>query len=198
MSRAALGRGFATLAVLVVATACTASVTGTAQTTTRPSTHPATQAATRPVRTELFRTSPSQPGYRAKIWAEDTVHNCATHATSAVRTFLTSHPCTQMQRQVGTTRIGGRTVGFVDERVSLAGYLPATQFAKVEARSGSIADLLRDGHRLPDGETAVPDDATFTVGGQDQTRVVVQAWYLAGHTPKHDAALAKFDFTVTI
>jgi hypothetical protein len=198
MTRAPIVRIVALLAVVLMPTACTSSVAGTATPATGPTTQTATRPVERPLRTEVFRTSPSQPGYRAKIWAQDTVRNCASHATSAVRTFLTSHPCTQMQRQVGTTRIGGRSVAFVDERLSLAGYLPAAQFAKVEARSGSIADLLRDGHRLPDGETAVPDDATFTVGGQDQTRVVVQAWYLAGHTPKHDAALAKFDFTVTI
>ncbi len=197
MTHVALARIVALLGVVLVPTACsTSSVAGTAAPGS--STATAARPAQRPVRIEVFRTSPSQPGYRAKIWAEDTVHNCAAHATSAVRTFLQGHPCTQMQRQVGTARVAGRAVAFVDERVSLPGSLPAVQFAKVEGRSGGIVDLLREGRRLPDGETAVPGDATFAVGGQDQTRVVVQAWYLTGPTPRHDAALAKFDFTVTI
>jgi hypothetical protein len=97
---------------------------------------------------------------------------------------------------LGTTTVKGRPVGFAVSETGFQGptsdpYKYAGQFMKLEEQdgTGSIADLLREGYRLPSGPSAIPADEAFNVLGQDVGVVIWDAWYLDGPTPNNDPAL---------
>lgn len=69
----------------------------------------------------------------------------------------------------------------------------ATQFKKLEQRdgTGSINDLLREGHAIPGIASRIPEHEVFDVGGQDNGVYIFDVWYARGTTGDHDPALTK-------
>ena len=62
--------------------------------------------------------------------------------------------------------------------------------------TGSIADMLREGWRLPAGPTAVPSPDAFSALAQDSVVTVDDAWYVSGPTPENDPALERMERAV--
>jgi hypothetical protein len=180
--------------------------------TTPPATSaPPTTATTSPIATETIIRPPSKPLKRAvvhaidgktyvvKIWVDVKNDTCFDHAYGTpIVTFLTKHPCTGLERYLGTTAVNGRPVGFAESATAFPGtaqdpYKWSGEFAKLEEQdgTGSINDLLREGYRLPSGPSSVPSPDAFNVIGQDQGVTVWDVWYLDGPTPYNDPALIK-------
>jgi hypothetical protein len=182
----------------------TARETTPAETTTPP---PATTSSI--ARTPTVIPAPATPLKRAvvhalhgrtyvvKIWADVRNDTCFDHAYGkAITTFLTQHPCTGLERYLGTTTVNGRPVGFNESATAFRGtaadpYKWAGRFAELENQdgTGSINDLLREGYRLPSGPSYVPSPDAFNVIGQDAGVTVWDVWYLDGSTPYNDKAL---------
>jgi hypothetical protein len=137
--------------------------------------------------------------YVVKIWADVQNDTCFDHAYgNPVITFLTKHPCLGLRRYLGTTTVNGRPVAFAMSSTGFQGtasdpYKWAGAFSQLEQQdgTGSIADLLREGYRLPQGPTAVPSSEAFNVLGQDNGVTIWDAWYLDGSTPPNAKALIK-------
>jgi hypothetical protein len=137
--------------------------------------------------------------YVVKIWADVTDATCFDHAYGEpIITFLTKHPCSGLERYLGTTMVNGRVVGFAESATGFHGtakdpYIYASQFGQLEEQdgTGSLNDLLREGYRLPAGPTSIPAHEAFNVLGQDEGVTVWDAWYLTGTTPDNDPALIK-------
>ncbi|MDT4939900.1 MAG: hypothetical protein QOG80_3571 [Pseudonocardiales bacterium] len=153
-----------------------------------------------PVPSAPLRTASVDSGgrhYDIKIWAEVHEATCADHAYGLVATYLAAHPCRGLVRQLATTTVNGKAVGFNVASLSIPGsdaqhpYDNAAQFRQlVEADgTGNVDDLLRDGWRLPSGPTSVPQPNAFETIGQDSGINIYDMWYLAGPTPHNDPPL---------
>jgi hypothetical protein len=163
--------------------------------TSGPTIHPAPAT---PLRTATVH-APDGTTYVVKIWADVTDPTCFDHAYGGpIITFLTEHPCSGLERYLGTTTVNGRPVGFAESATGFPGtakdpYYYATRFSQLEKAdgTGSIDDLLRDGYRLPSGPTSVPSPDAFNVLGQDNGVTVWDVWYLDEPTPFNDKPLMK-------
>lgn len=137
--------------------------------------------------------------YVIKIWAEVRTATCAGHAYgNAVVAYLRKHPCRGLTRQLGTTVVDGRGVGFARSVLGFAGTAPgvysvAGDFETLVSKdgTGNLADLFRSGYRLPSGPARVPSPDAFNVQGQDAGVIVLDAWYLSGRTPENDPPLTQ-------
>jgi hypothetical protein len=137
--------------------------------------------------------------YVIKIWADVKNSTCFDHAYGRpVVTFLTEHPCSGLERLLVTTAVHGRSVGVAISETGIPGtgndpYKYSGQFRTLleEDGTGSIADLMREGYRLPTGPTSVPAHEAFNVLGQDNGIDIYDVWYLDGTTPDNDPALIK-------
>lgn len=137
--------------------------------------------------------------YAIDIWAQKSDTDCAAHAHgSPVVDYLQAHPCRGLTRQLATTTVNGKPVGFSTSALSFAGtapsvYTTAGRFRTLvlASNTGSINDLLADGYRLPAGPTALPEHEAFAALSQDAGVTVYDAWYLSGSTPDNDPALEK-------
>ena len=135
--------------------------------------------------------------YDITIWFNVDNVDCADHAYGQVAAFLAAHPCHGLTRQLATTTVNGRAVGFNASALGIAGsdaqhpYDNASAFrALVDSDgTGNVNDLLREGYRLPSGPSAVPSPDAFRVLAQDAGVTVYDMWYLAGPTPDNDPAL---------
>jgi predicted small secreted protein len=172
----------------------TETTTQAASTSATSTIHPAPPA---PVRTVTVNTHEGTP-YVVKIWWDVQDRTCFDHAYGSIVNFLTSHPCSGLERFLATTTVNGRPVGFAESETGFPGtsrnlYGEAGKFAELEQAdgTGSLNDLLREGYRLPSGPTSVPAGEAFNVLGQDQGVTVWDAWYLDGPTPTNDQALIK-------
>ncbi|HEY2166386.1 MAG TPA: hypothetical protein VGH01_04410 [Jatrophihabitantaceae bacterium] len=221
---AALTTAALTLAVLGTAlAACSSSAStgaGRAVTTGAPATSstpaPSTSASSSasasasPSHTVVTIPPPSAPlrtatvtagttAYAIDVWVQKSDADCAAHAHGTpVLDYLRAHPCTGMIRQLATTTVNGRPVGFSAASVSFAGSAPTVYTTAGKFRTlvladntGSVNDLLAEGYRLPAGPSAVPTDEAFAALSQDAGVTVYDAWYLSGTTPVNDAALEK-------
>ncbi|HLY33298.1 MAG TPA: hypothetical protein VKQ07_02080 [Jatrophihabitantaceae bacterium] len=159
-------------------------------------------ASTHPVPAKPLRTatvSSNGHNYVLEIWAEVKDVTCADHAYGQVATFLTTHPCRGMTRQLATTSVNGKAVGFAVSAVDVPGsdaqhlYDNAAAFSKlVEADgTGNVNDLMREGWRLPSGPASVPSPDAFKTLSQDTGVNIYDIWYLAGPTPTNDPALVQ-------
>ncbi len=157
-------------------------------------------ATTSPVPAEPLRTvtAHSDRGdYVIQIWAEVRTSTCADHAYGQpMINFLTAHPCSGLDRVLGTTTVDGRAVGFAESTLGFVGDYPAvsrvaTKFQDLVRRdgTGNLNDLFRDGYRLPSGPTSVPSPDAFNVLGQDAGVSVFDVWYLNGPTRHNDRPL---------
>jgi hypothetical protein len=143
--------------------------------------------------------APDGTTYVIKIWQQVDNKTCFDHAFGApMISFLTKHPCGGLRRDLATTTVGGRQVGFALSSTGFPGtptspYKYASEFTTLEMANGtgSISDLLREGYRLPSGPSAVPSSEAFNVLGQDNGVNVYDVWYLNGSTPNNDPALIK-------
>jgi hypothetical protein len=152
-------------------------------------------APAEPVRTA--RVDANGRHYDIKIWFETRTIECADHAYGQVADFLTAHPCRGLTRQLATTTVKGKEVGFNLSVVNIPGsdsthlYDNASAFRTLVDKdgTGSVADLLREGYRLPSGPTAVPSPDAFRSMVQDAGISIYDMWYLDGPTPNNDPAL---------
>jgi len=160
----------------------------------------AASATTHPVPSKPVRTATVTSGahnYVIEVWAEVRNATCADHAYGQVATFLTQHPCRGMTRQLATTYVNGKAVGFAVTAIDIPGsdaqhlYDNADAFSKLENAegTGSVNDLMREGYRLPSGPTAVPSPDAFRTLGEDAVVTFYDIWYLNGPTPTNDPAL---------
>lgn len=160
-----------------------------------PSTHPAPAT---PLRTVIVHALDGVT-YDVQIWADVQDASCFDHAYGEpIVTFLTEHPCTGLERYLGTTTVKGRPVAFAESATgfhspSADPYKYAVEFSDLEQQdgTGSINDLLREGYRLPSGPTAIPSSEAFNVLGQDEGVTVWDVWYLDGPTPTNAKPLLK-------
>jgi hypothetical protein len=137
--------------------------------------------------------------YAIDVWVQKSDTDCAGHSHGTpVVDYLRAHPCTGMIRQLATTTVVGRPVGFSAANLSFAGSAPAVYTTAGKFRTlvladntGSVNDLLSEGYRLPAGPSAVPADEAFAALSQDNGVTVYDAWYLTGSTPDNDPALEK-------
>jgi hypothetical protein len=135
--------------------------------------------------------------YDISVWFDVTNIDCAGHAYGEVAAFLTTHPCRGLTRQLATTTVHGRAVGFAASTLGIAGsdaqhpYDNAAAFRTLvdSDGTGNVNDLLREGYRLPSGPSAVPSPDAFRVLAQDAGVTIYDMWYLDGPTPNNDAAL---------
>jgi hypothetical protein len=166
--------------------------TSTAETSPSVSIHPAPAT---PERTATVDNNGRH--YVIKIWFE--VHNvdCAEHAYGQVAAFLSAHPCRGLTRQLATTTVKGKAVGFAVSSLSIPGSSQQNPYDNAAAfhtlvdadGTGSLNDLLREGYRLPSGPTSVPSPDAFRSLIQDTGINVYDMWYLDGPTPDNDPAL---------
>jgi len=137
--------------------------------------------------------------YRVAIWAQVNNRSCAGHAYGkAVIAFLKKHPCGRLRRILGTTTVDGRPVAIAESATSFSSsggdpYQITGDFTLLEQRdgTGSINDLLREGHRIPQGPSSIPAKEVFKVLSQDNVVTIWDAWYLDGPTASNDPALLK-------
>jgi hypothetical protein len=137
--------------------------------------------------------------YKIDIWVERSDANCAEHAYGKpVVAYLTAHPCRGLTRQLATTTVKGKKVGFNVSILSIPGtatqpYANAANFRALVLQdgTGSINDLMREGRRLPSGPTSIPDAEVFTTLAQDSGLNIYDVWYLDGPTSPNDPALIK-------
>jgi hypothetical protein len=150
-----------------------------------------------PLRTVTVHSSHGD--YVIEIWAEVKTATCADHAYGArVIDFLTAHACTGLDRVLATTTVEGRSVGFAESSLGFSGTYPevyrvASKFEDVVRRdgTGNLADLFREGYRLPTGPTSVPSPDAFNVLGQDAGVSVFDVWYLDGPTRRNERPLVR-------
>jgi hypothetical protein len=192
-------------------TSSTAGFPSTTQTTSGETATPPQQTTSTVTQTPTVIPPPAKPLKRAvvhaldgttyvvKIWTDVRNDTCFDHAYGKpIVTFLTQHPCTGLERFLGTTTVHGRPVGFNESATAFHGtaqdpYVWAGRFAQLEKQdgTGSLNDLLREGYRLPSGPAYVPSPDAFNVIGQDEGVTVWDVWYLDGPTPANDKALIK-------
>ena len=135
--------------------------------------------------------------YVIEIWAEIKTSSCADHAEGqAVIDFLSTNPCTGLDRVLATTTVAGRPVGFAESSLAFSGDFPAvfrvaTRFQSLIRRHGtsSLIDLFREGYRLPLGPTAVPTRRVSAVLARDAGVSLFDVWYLDAPSRRHDRAL---------
>lgn len=152
-------------------------------------------APDKPARTAGFTSNGRH--YDIKIWFEVNNADCADHAFGQVAAFLTAHPCRGLTRQLATTTVNGKAVGFNVAVLSIPGsdanhpYDNAGAFRALvdQNGTGSLNDLLREGYRLPSGPPSVPSPDAFKSLIQDTGINVYDVWYLDGPTPSNDPAL---------
>lgn len=165
-----------------------------------PSTSPFPSATPTSLRTTTVQNTASGTTYSVTVWAQRKDDTCADHAYGApMVAFLEKHPCGGLTRLLATTAVDGRAVGFAQSSLGFespgqdaeAGYRAASDFIRLVSAdgTGNIADLLREGARLPAGPTAIPSPDAFSALGQDAGVVVLEAWYLDGPTPENDPPL---------
>jgi hypothetical protein len=168
---------------------------------------PATSASsssstpTHPVPAEPLRTVTASGGdgrsYRLEIWAEVRDDTCAGHAYGVpMIKFLAEHPCRGLTRDLITTKVDGKAVGVATSSTSFPGtpddpYSVTSKFRDLVTKNGTgnLADLFREGYRLPHGPDQVPSPDAFNTVGQDSGVTVYDMWYLNGPTPENDKPL---------
>lgn len=137
--------------------------------------------------------------YAIDIWAQKSDSDCAAHAHGGpVVSYLQAHPCHGLTRQLATTTVNGKPVGFNTSALSFTGTAPGVYTTAGKFRTlvlapdtGSVNDLLAEGYRLPAGPAALPEHEAFAAFGEDASVTVYDAWYLSGSTPDNDPALEK-------
>jgi hypothetical protein len=139
--------------------------------------------------------------YVAHVYASDTITDCAAHAYGArMIAFLRAHPCRLAHRVLATVDADGRTVVLSAISTSFGGsgadpYSGASKFRELEEAdgTGSINDLLREGHHIAGVASRIPPTEAFQVVGQDQGVTVFDAWWAIGTTPDQAPALVNLE-----
>ena len=136
----------------------------------------------------------------ARLYASDSILDCAAHAYGRIVAFLRRHACHVTHRILATTDLGGRTAVVSAISTSFAGtasdpYGVTAEFIKLERSdgTGSINDLLREGHAVPGVATHIPQHEVFQVLGQDDGATIFDAWYVQGSTGDRDKALKNLE-----
>lgn len=150
-----------------------------------------------PITTKTVHT-PDGP-YVVQIWAQVNNKSCAGHAYGkALIAFLKKHPCQRLRRLLGSTTVNGRPVAIAESATSFGSsggdpYQITGEFTQLEQRdgTGSINDLLREGHRIPQGPSSIPAKEVFKVLSQDNVATIWDAWYLDGPTDANDPGIVK-------
>lgn len=174
-----------------------APATGTPSTATNPSATGSGVPHGTPITTKTVHT-PDGP-YVVQIWAQVNNPSCAGHAYGkAVIAFLKKHPCQRLRRILASTTVDGRPVAIAESATSFGAsggdpYQITGEFTQLEQRdgTGSINDLMREGHRIPGGPSSIPRQEVFKVLSQDNVATIWDVWYLDGPTDPDDLALMK-------
>ena len=136
----------------------------------------------------------------ARLYAADSILDCAAHAYGSIVAFLRKHACHVTHRILATTDLGARTVVVSAISTSFAGtasdpYGVTAQFIKLEQSdgTGSINDLFREGHTVAGIADHIPQHEVFQVIGQDDGATIFDAWYAQGSTSDSDKALKNLE-----
>lgn len=135
--------------------------------------------------------------YQAHVYASDTIADCAGHAYGAAMiSFLRRHRCRPAHRVLATIELTGRTAVLSAISTSFAGttadpYGVSGQFVQLEQAdgTGSINDLLREGHVIAGIASRIPSREAFSVQNQDTGVTVFDAWWAYGPTQDQAPAL---------
>lgn len=161
----------------------------------------------KPLRVETIEGTNNSGTYRMTLWAKDDQRNCAAHAYGQVAAFFGQHPCRAMTRYLWTLPFNGReaVVSIVIVLNEIGPLQPingvsytyeyAEQLTKLENSpgTGSVNDLLREGHRIPGVGSSIPVGEVFQVLGEDSGVDVFDAWYATGTTASNDPALRQLE-----
>lgn len=182
------------------ASSTTSSEPQSATPASAPPSSPATSSA-QAARTITVTGTTTQTRYVAHVYASDTITDCAAHAYGATMiAFLRAHPCRPAHRVLATVDTAGRTAVLSTISTSFAGtgadpYSGVGKFRQLEEAdgTGSINDLLREGHHVAGIASRIPAREAFSVVGQDQGVTVFDAWWASGTTPDQEPALLKLE-----
>lgn len=166
-----------------------------------PSTDGAPSTGSQPSGQPTTVTVDSGATYNATIWAEDDISDCAAHAYGGpMIAFLRKHPCRGAHRVLATINLHGKLVALSVISTGFAGtandpYVNAGKFEQLEQanHTGSINDLLREGHSIPGIATQIPPQEAFEVLGQDSGVQIFDAWYATGTTRDQDPTLVHLE-----
>jgi hypothetical protein len=123
--------------------------------------------------------------YCGVVWGSDVVHNCTRLAYgAAVVAFVRRHRCGTVRRVLATVYVGGFSVNVSSVVTSFAGtahnpYGAEYAFGQLASsrRAGGIADLLREGHRIPGPHGHPPADAYYTPVPFNTQVDILYSWY---------------------
>lgn len=132
-----------------------------------------------------FRGSVTPTHYCAVVWSSDVVHGCRRLAYGAqVIAFVRRHPCRAVHRVLATVYVGSFSVNVSSVVTSFAGtpqnpYGAEYRFGQLASsrRAGGIADLLRDGHRIPGPRGRPPANAHYGVYPFNTGADILYTWY---------------------
>jgi hypothetical protein len=132
-----------------------------------------------------FRGTQTTTHYCAIVWSADVVHDCRRLAYgTAVIAFVRRHPCGPVRRVLATVYVGGFSVNVSSVVTSFAGtqhnpYGAEYTFGRLASsrRSGGIADLLRNGHRIPGPHGTPPADAHYELVPFNTQVDILYTWY---------------------
>jgi len=176
-------------------------ITGGTDRAATPSSAPSLPPPTKTVTVEGTTTGRRITG---DIYASDTLATCAGHAYGGpMISFLREHDCLGAHRVLSTVVVNGRlaVLSAVDASFRPIGndpYAATGQFVKLERAddTGSIDDLLREGHPIPGIASRIPAHEVFQVIAQDNSATVLDAWYVTGSTSDDDSALKDLETDV--
>lgn len=132
-----------------------------------------------------FRGGRTNTPYCGIVWFSDVVHDCMKHAYGhAVIAFLSRHHCGTAQRTLATVYHANFAVNLSSVATSFQGTarnplgaeFRFTQLAS-SRNEGGIADLLRDGHRIPGPTGKPPRTAIYGVYPLNTNVDVIYGWY---------------------
>lgn len=132
-----------------------------------------------------FRGTETPRNYCAVVWSSDVVHDCERLAYgSAVVAFVRRHRCGTVRRVLATVYVGGFSVNVSSVVTSFAGtprnpYGAEYTFGRLASsrRAGGLADLLRDGHRIPGPHGRPPANAHYGVYPFNTEADILYSWY---------------------
>jgi hypothetical protein len=138
-------------------------------------------------RPRAFRGSDTPRRYCAVVWHSDVRPDCAAlaYGPSVIR-FLRRHRCGTVRRVVATVYAPGFVVDVSSVATKISGPSPIGEYGSelrftqlAGSRSaGGIADLLRDGHKIPGPHGRPPAGAYFSLNSLDDQVDMIYAWYV--------------------
>jgi hypothetical protein len=174
----------------------TATPAASSPETTVPPLHPIPST---PLYVSLPKTFDVGGGQSLTVQVKDHVTDCATHAYGQAATFLTQHPCAAADRTLDTVSTADGSYALSVIAVSLVpdsssdpngAQLGGSFVSLLESDgTGSMNDLVRDGHPFAGAQGKLPADEAFSVSNQGSNVTILDAWWVGQPTTDQDPTL---------